>query len=54
MPEAFGAQRNRLMPLPKIKDAEYRSIEQFTEDEKLAFLRLLEKFSSVFSDELNK
>ena len=40
--------------LPKIKEAENISIEQFTEDEKNKFFTLLEKFANAFSDKLNK
>lgn len=40
--------------LPKIKNAEDRSIEQFSAEEKETFFMLLEKFSSTFSEELNK
>lgn len=40
--------------LPKIKEAENVSIQQFSEEEKDKFFTLLEKFSNAFSDALNK
>lgn len=39
--------------LPKIKDAETASMEQFTEEEQNTFFRLLERFSATFCDKLN-
>lgn len=40
--------------LPKIKEAENVSIQQFSEEEKDKFFTLLEKFANAFSDKLNK
>lgn len=40
--------------LPKIKDAETASMEQFTEEEQSTFFRLLERFSTAFCDKLNQ
>ncbi len=40
--------------LPKINRAENRSIQQFTDEEKVAFFRLLEQFAAAFCEELNR
>ena len=39
--------------LPKIKNAESASMEQFSKDEKRMFFLLLERFAAAFCEELN-